>query len=124
MEAYNPEEVGKLFAEAFSSGNLESAVALCEPQASLVSQPGKVVTGREAIREALKDYFALKPRLDIEVKSIIQAGEIALSRSTWSLTGIGPDGNPVQMSGHGSEVVRRQANGTWLMLIDNPFAAD
>ncbi len=30
--------------------------------------------------------------------------------------------NPAQMSGHGVEVARRQSDGTWLYVIDDPFA--
>jgi hypothetical protein len=30
----------------------------------------------------------------------------------------------VSMSGNGIEVVRRQSDGTWLFVIDNPAGAD
>jgi ketosteroid isomerase-like protein len=33
----------------------------------------------------------------------------------------GPDGKPAQVSGQSVEVVRRQANGDWLFVIDEPF---
>jgi ketosteroid isomerase-like protein len=54
----------------------------------------------------------------------VHSGDVALLRSKWSLAGTGPDGKPVAMSGNGTEVVRRQADGTWLFVIDNPAGAD
>ena len=53
MPARNPEELDRLFSEALNSGNLEALVALYEPQATLTPEPGHVVTGTQAIREAL-----------------------------------------------------------------------
>jgi ketosteroid isomerase-like protein len=40
----------------------------------------------------------------------------------WSITGTGPDGKPAKMEGRSAEVARRQRDGTWLFLIDNPNA--
>jgi hypothetical protein len=43
-------------------------MALFEPEATLIPQPGQVVTGTEAIREALSGFLALKPKFDLEFK--------------------------------------------------------
>ena len=123
MPARKPEECDLLLGEALNAGDLEAAVALYEPNASFVQQPGQVVTGRAAIREVMQGFLAVKPKLKIEVNAV-QGGDVALLRSKWSLNGTGPDGKPVTMSGNGTEVVRRQADGTWLFVIDNPNGAD
>lgn len=39
----------------------------------------------------------------------------------WTLTGAGPDGKPVQMSGMSSDILRRQSDGKWLIIVDNPW---
>lgn len=36
----------------------------------------------------------------------------------------GPAGNPVQMNGRSSAILRRQADGNWLIALDNPWGAD
>ena len=46
---------------------------------------------------------------------------MALFCSKWSLTGTGPDGKPMQLGGLSSDILRRQADGTWLIAIDNPW---
>jgi uncharacterized protein (TIGR02246 family) len=125
MPARKPEDCDLLLAEAINRGDIETAVALYEPNASFVAQPGQVVTGHAAIREAMQAFASLKPTLKIEVNAIQNGdGDVALLRSKWSLTGTGPDGKPMTMGGNGTEVVRRQTDGTWLFIIDNPSGAD
>jgi uncharacterized protein (TIGR02246 family) len=125
MPARKPEECDTLLAEAINRGDIESAVALYEPNAAFVAQPGQIVTGHAGVREAMKAFASLKPTLKIEVNAIQNGGgDVALLRSKWSLTGTGPDGKPMTMSGNGTEVVRKQADGSWLFIIDNPSGAD
>ena len=121
MSARKPEEVEQLFAKAFSAGDLESLVSLYEPDATLVPESGKTVAGRDAIRETLQGFLTLCSNFRTEVRSVVTTGDLALVRSDWSLVGTGPGGYSVDLSGHGVEVVRRQPNGTWLYVIDNPF---
>jgi len=120
MPAYTPEDADRLLCEAISAGDLEAALAFYEPEARLVAEPGNVVPGTEAIREVMSHFLALRPTLTLEKVTAVQAGDIAMLASTWSLVGTGPDGKPVRMSGQGREVVRRQPDGTWRFVIDAP----
>lgn len=121
MPAHAPEEINRLFTQAFNAGDLEGLVALYEPGASLVPQPGQPVTGAEALREALRGFLALKPTLEMAVRKRVQSGDLALLCADWRLTGTGPDGQPIQMAGTSVEVARRQPDGTWLYVIDDPY---
>ena len=125
MAARRPEELDHLFAQALNAGDLDALLALYEPNAVLAPQPGQVVTGAQSIREALRGFIAIKPTLTmLETKTIMQTGEIALNSSKWHLTGTGPDGSPMTMDGHSAEVARRQADGTWRMVIDSPWGLE
>jgi uncharacterized protein (TIGR02246 family) len=124
MPAQNPEELDRLFSAALNSGNLDALVTLYEPQATLTPEPGHVVTGAQAIREALSAFVALKPTLTLEVKTLAQTGDIALTSAMWALSGTGPDGNQTTMSGYSVEVSRRQPDGTWLFVIDTPWGLE
>jgi len=121
MPARTPDEVPLLFGRAFAAHDLESLVALYEPQAALVPQPGELVTGTEAIREALSAFLATEPAFDLEVKKVFRAGDVALAFADWSLTGTGPEGETISMSGQTSDVLRQQPDGSWLFVIDNPY---
>jgi ketosteroid isomerase-like protein len=78
MPARTPEEVARLFAQAFSVHDLEALMALYEPEATLIPQPGQVATGMEPIREALSGFLALEPKSEGRFKQAFQAGAIAL----------------------------------------------
>lgn len=113
-----------VFNERFNEGDLAGLLALYEPNAKLVPQPGQEVQGREAIRNALRGFLALKPRMNLTTRYVLESGDTAVLSGQWKLTGTGPDGSAVEMSGRSVEVLRRQPDGTWLYLLDLPFGAD
>src|SRR5262245_35036076 len=120
MPAHTPEELDVLFVKALNVGDIEAIMKLYEPAAALTSQPGQVVSGTKAVREALSGFLATKPRMTLEARTLAEAGGIALTTSKWVLEGTGPDGKPMKMEGQSAEVARRQPDGTWLIVIDNP----
>jgi len=69
-------------------------------------------------------YVGLEPHMDITVRHVTRSGDIALLRSQWRITGTGRDGGPIELAHHGIEVVRRQPDGSWRMVIDHPYGAD
>jgi uncharacterized protein (TIGR02246 family) len=124
MPARTPEELPRLFAEAFSAHDLEAALALYEPEATLIALPGQVVTGTEAIREALGASLALEPTFELEFNKAFEAGDLALLFSDWTLSTTDPDGNAVEIEGRTTDVARRQADGSWLFVIDDPYGTE
>lgn len=81
------------------------------------------MTGRDAIREALAQFIALRPSLTGEVEKVLEAGDVALVTNRWTLRGTGPDGAPLEMGGVSADVMRRQRDGTWRILVDDPWGA-
>ena len=59
----------------------------------------------------------------IQVRRVFEADDLVLSFADWTLTGTGPDGEAVEMSGQTSDVLRRQPHGTWRFVIDNPLGS-
>lgn len=125
MPARKPEECDILLMEAMNRGDLEAAVALYEPNATLVVDPsGQAITGREAIREFLRPALEAKLQMTRETMALQNAdGDLAMTGGRFKMTGTDAEGNPVTLSGNSREVVRRQADGTWLFAIDNPWGA-
>jgi ketosteroid isomerase-like protein len=59
---------------------------------------------------------------NIERTDVVAADDVALVYSTWTLKGgADPNGNPIDLAGQSTDVVRRQPDGTWLFAIDNPW---
>ena len=121
MTAKRPEEVIELFALSLNRGDVDAAIRLYESEAVFAPQPGEEVTGREAIRDALQQFAALKPRLRGEITKVLTAGDVALVQNRWQLEGTQPDGDPVEMRGHSADVLRRASDGSWRILIDDPW---
>ena len=125
MAERGPVEAHVRFQQAFNAGDLDGLMALYEPDAVMMPQPGaEPVKGTRAIRSALEGFLALKGTLELKTVHVIQHGDLALLRSAWRVTGTGPDGEPVEMSHRSAEVVHRQADGSWRYIIDHPFGAD
>jgi uncharacterized protein (TIGR02246 family) len=115
-----PEGVIRIFADRLNEGDVEGALQLYEPGASFVAEPGTTVTGREGIRKALERFAALRPTLTGDIQGVREGGDVALVLNRWHLMGEGPDG-PVEMSGTSVDVLRRQPDGSWRVVIDDPW---
>jgi len=123
LRAETPQQVIELFSQCLSSGDLDGALSLYEAQAVFAPQPGELVSGLPAIRAALAGFFALCPRIEGDIQKVLEAQNTALVINRWSLTGTQPDGQPLALEGTSADVVRRQEDGRWLIVIDDPWGA-
>ena len=123
MPAKTPKQCDDLFARHLEAGDVDAVVALYEPKGCLVLDGGAVARGPRAIRKAIAMFAAMKPKLQMNVVKIVKAGDdVAALYNDWTLAGIGPDGTPFNDSGKATEIVRRQRNGTWKFIVDDPRA--
>jgi uncharacterized protein (TIGR02246 family) len=121
MPATTPEQIHRLFEEAFNAGDLDALMELYEPDAALIAQPGSVAQGGDQARAALQGFLALKGGITLDTKLVVTVGELAYLSNSWSLHGTGPDGNPVVLGATTAEVARRQGDGNWRYVIDNAW---
>ena len=115
-----PEALMRTFTDRVHAGDLDGLVALYEPNAVFQPRPSTVVEGREAIRQALGELLALQPAMVAETVEVLQADDVALVVNEWTMTGTAADGTEVRQGGRSADVVRRQPDGTWLVLVDKP----
>jgi len=122
MPAHKPEECDLLLFEVIETGDLDAALALYEPNATFVVSPGQAVTGHAAIREVLKGMMAANTTGKLDAVTAVPSadGSIAFTRAKGSSTGPGPDGKSITTTFHSIEVVRKQPDGTWRIVIDDP----
>jgi ketosteroid isomerase-like protein len=105
--ALQPEDLDRLFLERANAGDVDGVVDLYEPGAVLAFPAGRLAAGRSAIREVYADLLARRPRLTGEIRPAIRNGDIAITST-------------VRAGNATVEVARRQPDGTWLWLIDQP----
>jgi uncharacterized protein (TIGR02246 family) len=116
-----PEAVIERFSQLLTEGDLDAMVELYEADATFAPQPGAEVTGRDAIRDALAAFLAVKPRMTGTIEKVLCAGDTALVANRWTLSGTAPDGSPVEMASTSADVLRRRSDGSWGIVIDDPW---
>ena len=124
MSRGTPEQTLESIVEGINSGSLDTLMTLYEPEAAFAAQPGTLTHGLSGVREALTGFIAMKGKLDLKVTRVLEASDLALVTTVWSFTGTGPDGQPVKLAAKSADVLRRQKDGTWRFVIDNPWGTD
>ena len=121
MHAATPEQVLESIVTGINSGDLESLLPLYEGDAAFADQPGSLAHGAPGVREALTGFISMNGKLDLEVTRVLEVDDLALVVGEWSFDGTGPDGEPVHLAAQNADVLRRQVDGTWRFVIDNPW---
>jgi uncharacterized protein (TIGR02246 family) len=115
MSARSPQQIHTLFLDAFNRADVDSLVALYEPDAVLATRSGPAI-GHEGIRAAYQQILAGGGRMELETRSVLESGDgLAVLHGAWTLYR-----NDSTISGLSTEVVRRQADGRWLFVLDEP----
>ena len=109
-KAETPEDLTRLFVERANAGDAEGVALLYEENAVMAYPPGSVTEGREAIRDLFELFLAKAPRFTPEppLPTLI-SGELALTSTP-----------PHDGAGARAQVARRQSDGTWLRVLDQP----
>jgi uncharacterized protein (TIGR02246 family) len=124
MSTSTPEQVLAAIVDGINTGNLDSLMPLYESDAAFATQPGNLAHGAPGISEALAGFISMKGTLDLKVTRVLEVDDLALVTGVWSFEGSGPDGEPVRLAANNADVLRRQTDGTWRFVIDNPWGTD
>jgi len=63
-------------------------------------------------------------KLEARVKRLLHSSNLALLITEWSINGTEPNGKPIDLTGRGTVVLRQQADGGLLIVIENPWGTD
>ena len=109
-KAQTPEDLTRLFVKRANAGDAEGVALLYEDNAVMAYPPGSVTVGRQAIRELFERFLAKAPRFEPEppLPTLVN-DDLALTSTP-----------PHDGAGARAQVVRRQSDGTWLRVLDQP----
>jgi uncharacterized protein (TIGR02246 family) len=119
MSATEPAQVIEQFVKFFNSGDLDGLMDnLYEDDVVFVPAPGAdIAQGKPAVRENLAGFLDLKGTMTILSGTAFQNGDLALTHAHWKLEVPGQDA----IEATTAEVVRRQSDGSWKYVVDNPW---
>jgi len=101
---------------SFAAGDLDGVLTTYEEGAVVVSAPGQPVRGSEELAAMFRQFIETGIDFDYGKHDVVIAGDIGLHLMKW--TSATPDGDQSALS---VAVLRRQTDGSWLMVIDHPF---
>jgi uncharacterized protein (TIGR02246 family) len=115
-----PEDWPHVFERHLNSGNLDAVIALYEPEARFVAPSGEVLVGHDHIRKVLSGMIAAQTRLHGRVVKAVTVDDIAHLSTDFEGTTIDESGKTVPIQSKAIEVLRRQRDGTWKLIVGNP----
>src|ERR1700733_2242676 len=109
-KAQQPEDTPRLFVERANAKDAEGLALLYEEDAVMAYPPGSQTRGRKAIQALWEQLLPKMPAFEPEppLPTLI-SGDLALTATP-----------PKDGAGARAQVVRRQPDGTWLRLLDQP----
>lgn len=119
MKAHKAEEVHAALAAAFNTGDVNTVLSMYDVSGIIVPEPHKPVSGEVQFKEAITGILSLMGKMTIKTVYCLQTGDIAVGRSEWNIVNDGE----TTISARGIEVMKRQPDGTWKVLIDHAFGA-
>ena len=118
MAISEPEQIHQAVESLFNAKDLEGLTALYEKDARMVTPDGSVAEGIDAIREQWQGFLAMDAQMTVRTRYAVLVDDVALLRNDWEVKS--PD---MELASSASEVVRRQADGTWKYIVDHPFGS-
>lgn len=116
--ASRPAEAVELVSLAVSDGDLEAALAQYEAGAVLRPWARDPGVDTDGVADALIQLMDLRLPLSVRIRAVVPTDGLALVLGERHVVGTGPDCEPVQLSGAGATVVRRQQGGSWRIVAE------
>jgi len=109
--------------EAFQNKDIDKVMAFYEPNAVVVFEPESPVSDTNVLREMFQGMSMVNPVFTYSGHEVFITGNIATHIAPWKMTGKAPDGTEINQSGLSIAVLRKQEDGKWLMILDNPHGS-
>ena len=118
--AQQPEELHQLFVACVNAHDVDALLTLYEHDSTVADLEGHPLQGTDSLRAFLIGFLAAVKQIDGGTRKVLISGNIALLSSTYHAVLAAHDGGMTSITGTSAEVARRQPDGTWRFLIDDP----
>ncbi|MGA8727403.1 MAG: nuclear transport factor 2 family protein [Terracidiphilus sp.] len=121
LDANSLEHTVELLDRAFNEGDLDAVLSFYEDAAVVVTEPSRLARGCSELREFFESTIK-SGLLAKQIKTrVIEADGVALFLSRWTLTSSESNVEMAPRAFFATTVFRKQPDGIWKALIDNPF---
>jgi uncharacterized protein (TIGR02246 family) len=103
--------------EGVNNRDLDRLMALYAEDARMVTMDGSIAQGLDEIREQWAGLLAMEGSITLQTRYVIELGDLAVLSNSWTFRA-----GDEEMSATTAEVARREPDGSWLYVIDHPFA--
>ncbi|WP_244487818.1 hypothetical protein [Aminobacter sp. DSM 101952] len=120
-KVYRPADMNKTFAAMRNSGDVGAMLELYEEGSQLlVDASGSGFTGKAAIAEELERLVRMPGKMTSKNTFCVEHGNLALLRADFAI--VNEEGVTLY-SGFTAEILRKQADGAWLYVVDHAGAS-
>ena len=116
----DPTVYPKAFEAALNAGDIDRIVALYDDEAVLRGQSNEVHSGPDAVRAEMQQLVASGANITNTLRHVFQHDDTALIIVDYVLKLTPPGGDPVEMTGTATNVIRNDLQTGWRMIIANP----
>jgi uncharacterized protein (TIGR02246 family) len=95
-------------------------MALYEPDARFVARSGEMVVGRDRIRDVLAGIIRSKTKFQSRVIKAITVDDVAMLYTDFQGTTVDASEKTIEIRHKAIEVLRRQPDGTWKLIVGDP----
>jgi uncharacterized protein (TIGR02246 family) len=123
MPATDPSDLHRRFLVAVNEHDLEALLDLYETDAVAADLDGNTLLGHAALRPFLEGFLSVVETIEGGTRKALVSGDLALMSSTWTASLV-VGGVPLERTGTTAEIARRQPDGSWRFVADDPVFID
>ncbi|MFF4716299.1 YybH family protein [Streptomyces eurythermus] len=110
----------EVYVRAFNSGDPDAVNEHYTDEAVSAWDPAQPLSG-QARKDSLAEFLALKPTLTAKIRESHVTRDTALLTVDWTMEVPGEDGEVERLTGIGTDVLTRGADGNWRYAVDAPY---
>lgn len=120
----SPAGAVEYFRNCIYLGDLKGALSCFDPEGVYIERNGQEIKGLANIEKALQSICSWKPDIQGIRQRVTIVGDLAMWVDKYLVKAKMSNGDPMEMEGVTACIMKRNIDGIWLWLVDNPFAAD
>jgi uncharacterized protein (TIGR02246 family) len=119
-EPSRPHDWPAMFTKLLHTGDIDGMLGLYAADACFARPNGDVLIGHEQLRPVLTSLVKEDRRMESEVIQAVVSDDIAVLYTDFRGTRVDTAGERVDVRDRAIEVLRRQSDGSWKLIIGDP----